>query len=386
MAKIETVKGFNDFIGEEAKKRAKIRSIIENEFELFGFEPAETPTIEFEDFVRGDNKGDEAVSDIFTLEDKGGRKLALKYENTFQLKRIAKGQKLPYKRYQIARVFRNEPVKRGRLREFTQCDCDIIGSNINDETESIILMKNIFDKINLKTKILVNDRRLLNEIMETENIKEMYREQIIRTIDKLDKISKKDVADILKEWGAEKLIKIFEGNEKSFEKYAYFKEIKKLIKNCAESDVEIIFTPSLARGLSYYNGTILEVRGEGENIGTIAAGGAYMINDIQSFGFSFGLDRISMITERKGNNIEYLLISLEQEKKTITIANKLREAGKRTQVLLDKTLRKAMDYANAKDVENVVIIGEEEVEKKKYKIRNMKTGKEKVVSEDKLIN
>ena len=79
MVKSDTVKGFNDFIGEDARERAKIRQIIENEFELFGFEPAETPTIEFEEFVRGDNEDDEAVSDIFTLEDKGGRKLALKY-------------------------------------------------------------------------------------------------------------------------------------------------------------------------------------------------------------------------------------------------------------------------------------------------------------------
>ncbi len=385
MVKTDTVKGFNDFLGENAKKRVKIRRIIEKELELFGFEPVETPTIEFEEFVRGENKDDEAVSDIFTLEDKGGRNLALKYENTFQLKRIAKGQKLPYKRYQISRVFRNEPVKKGRLREFTQCDCDIVGSNVNDESEAIVLMKNIFDKINLKTRILVNNRKLLNEIMESEKIKEMYREKVIRIIDKLDKIPKKDVADMLKEFKAEKLIDIFGGKMKTFEKYAYFKEVRELINRCSESDVEIIFTPSLARGLSYYNGTIIEVTGQ-EDVGTVAAGGAYLVNDVQSFGFAFGLDRIAMLSEIEGKNVEFLLISLGQEQKTISIAKKFRETGKTTQVLLDKTLKKAMEYANAKNIEKIIVIGDEEVTKEKYKIRDMKTGKEKMVDETKLIN
>jgi len=86
--KTNTVKGFNDFTGEDARKRAEIRKVIREQFELYGFEPAETPTVEFEEFVRGENSGDEAVRDIFRLEDRGKRKLALRYEFTFQLKRI----------------------------------------------------------------------------------------------------------------------------------------------------------------------------------------------------------------------------------------------------------------------------------------------------------
>ena len=106
----ETVKGFSDYSGEEAEKREKIREILARNFQLYGFEPAETPVIEYEEFVKGENQQDEAVSDIFRLQDKGKRNLALRYELTFQLKRLAKNKKLPYKRYQVGEVLRDEPV------------------------------------------------------------------------------------------------------------------------------------------------------------------------------------------------------------------------------------------------------------------------------------
>ncbi|MFH1521540.1 MAG: ATP phosphoribosyltransferase regulatory subunit, partial [archaeon] len=113
--KTQTVKGFQDATGEDALKRMKVKKIIQEQFELYGFEPAETPTIEFEEFVKGDNINDEAVRDVFKLEDRGKRKLALRFEFTFQLKRIAKNQKLPYKRFQIGTVFRDEPIRKGRI-------------------------------------------------------------------------------------------------------------------------------------------------------------------------------------------------------------------------------------------------------------------------------
>ena len=133
--KTEIVKGFKDYIGEEAKKRKKIIEVITETFEKYGFEPAETPIIEYENFVKGQNEQDEAVSDIYKLKDKGKRKLALRYEFTFQLKRLAKNKKIPYKRYQIGEVFRDEPASgvKTRFRQFTQGDADIVGSKIKDE-------------------------------------------------------------------------------------------------------------------------------------------------------------------------------------------------------------------------------------------------------------
>jgi histidyl-tRNA synthetase len=120
----EPVKGFRDFAGKGAKKLSEIQKILVTIFERYGFEPAETPIIEYEDFVKGENKEDEAVSDIFKLKDKGKRNLALRYEFTFQLKRLMQNKKLPYKRFQIGPVFRDEPTKENRLRQFTQADVD----------------------------------------------------------------------------------------------------------------------------------------------------------------------------------------------------------------------------------------------------------------------
>ncbi|MDP2629029.1 MAG: ATP phosphoribosyltransferase regulatory subunit, partial [Nanoarchaeota archaeon] len=158
----EIIKGFRDFSGEEAEKRAEIKKILVETFEKYGFEPAETPLIEREEFVRGENKNDEAVSDIFKLKDKGKRNLALRYEFTFQLKRLAKNKKLPYKRYQIGEVFRDEPVSSNRFRQFTQCDIDIIGSSIKEEAEILSLINECLKKIGITPIVLINNRKLLN--------------------------------------------------------------------------------------------------------------------------------------------------------------------------------------------------------------------------------
>jgi len=128
--KISLVKGFKDATGKDAEKKAFIKEVIKQIFERYGFLPAETPLIEYEEFVKGENPNDEAVRDIFKLQDRGKRSLALRYEFTFQLKRLAKNQKLPFRRYQIGEVFRDEPIREGRVRQFTQCDADVVGSTV----------------------------------------------------------------------------------------------------------------------------------------------------------------------------------------------------------------------------------------------------------------
>src|SRR3990170_8917514 len=153
----DVVKGFKDYTGDEAEKRAEVKKIIEGAFAKYGFEPAETPIIEYAQFVRGENKQDEAVSDIFQLQDKGKRELALRYEFTFQLKRLAKNKKLPYKRYQIGPVFRDEPVAQNRLRQFTQADVDVVGSGVRNEAEILALTNDVLQKLGGKPIILINN-------------------------------------------------------------------------------------------------------------------------------------------------------------------------------------------------------------------------------------
>jgi len=376
MVKTDTVKGFKDSLGEEARKREKIISIIKEKFELFGYEPAETPLIEFEEFAKGTNENDSAVRDLFKLEDRGERKLALRYEFTFQLKRIAKKQKLPFKRYQIGYNFRDEPIREGRTRQFIQADADIVGSTFKDEAENFKLIKEVFDELKIPIKIYVNNRKLMNEIIVDEKIEEKYREDVIRTVDKLDKLSKKEVAEELKELNAERTLNAFTQEEEAFEKYGAYTEIKKLKDFCRMFGVEVEFRPFLARGFSYYNGTVFEVWSDKLKV-SIMGGGSYLIGDTQATGISFGIEPISLLANIDGDYVDYLVLSLDQDKETIKVADLLRDKGNKTQLMMDKTLNKALEYANTKKAKNVIIIGEEEVRSGKINIKNMETGKER---------
>ena len=379
-----TVKGFRDFVGAEALKRARILGIVRRQFELYGFEPSETPTVEYEEFVEGDNSDDDAVRDVFKLEDRGQRELALRYEFTFQLKRIAQNQRLPFKRFQIGSVFRDEPIRKGRMREFTQCDADVIGSSIKDEAECLKLGKNIFEGLGIPVKIYVNNRKLINEILVDANIEERNREQVIRELDKLDKLSKKEVADNLKKLGAEKVLDIFMGDEKSFAKYNFFKEIKELKKYCKIYGVKVEFRPFLSRGLSYYNGTVFEIWSEKLNA-SLCGGGSYLVDDIQSTGISFGLEPIFLLSKVEGEATQVQVISIGEDLAAVGLASKLRESGVSVNVLLDKSVGKALEYANSKGIGKVVFVGTEEVKKGKFKVKDMDSGAEEFLSEKEII-
>ncbi len=377
---MKIVKGFRDYSGEEALKRARIRQIIEETFKLYGFEPAETPIIEYEEFVRGDNPNDEAVSDTFKLEDRGKRKLALRYEFTFQLKRLMKNKKLPYKRYQIGPVFRDEPVSATRFRQIIQCDPDIIGSTIKDEAEILKIASEILNKLNIKFTININNRKLLDEILNEQKIKE--KKAVIKEIDKLDKLSESEVRKNLKKYNAEKILSIFKKPEKYFEKYKSYSEIQELKKYCKNCKVDVKFQSSLARGLSYYNGTVFEIKTK-EIKETILGGGSYMFNGVQCTGYAIGLERLSLLAKIEPEKKQILIISLNQDKKANKLADRIRKLGVACSVMFGKP-GKALEYANSYNISSVIFIGKEEVKKKKIKIRNMRTGKEKLVSEKQL--
>ncbi len=371
------VKGFKDYTGESAIKRAEIRKIIEETFILYGFEPAETPVIEYEEFVKAGNMGDEAISDVFKLTDKGERRLALRYEFTFQLKRLAKNKKLPFRRYQIGPVFRDEPVGGARWRQFTQCDADIVGSTVKNEAEILALISDILNKLKIKFTINVNNRKLLNEILD--KIKD--KEAVIREIDKLDKLTLSEVKDNLKKYNADSLLQVLKKPESYFKKYSSYKEIDELKKACSNYNIKVNFQPSLARGLAYYNGNVFEVKSSIKE--TIAGGGSFLVNNIQSTGISFGLDRLELLAKIPQDNKKILIISIEQDKKAISLANKLRKQRNSCSIYYGKPT-KALDYANSYNFPYVIFLGKEEAKKGKIKLRDMKSGKEKLVSEKEL--
>jgi histidyl-tRNA synthetase len=371
----ETVKGFRDFVGEEALKREKIRGIITKKFRRYGFMPAETPIIEQEEFVRGENPSDEAVSTIFKLQDRGKRNLALRYEFTFQLKRISKNQKLPFRRYQIGEVFRDEPISANRFRQFTQCDVDIIGSTVRDEAEILKLTSEILAELGIDATIYINNRKLLNEILDKEDA--MPKGEIIREIDKMDKLSEAEVRANLQAYGAGKLVDIFKKPEAFFKKYDSYKEIETLMDYCKEYGAKVVFMPSLARGLSYYNGSIFEIKTT-KMKETIIAGGSYLVNNVQSTGISFGLNRLGVLANVEIEGIKCVIISINQDKESVKLAQALRAKSISCSVM-DK-ISKALDYANSQKVPYAIFVGAEEIKKKKFKLRDMKTGKEKFLA------
>ena len=373
----DIIKGFRDYTGEEAEKRQRIKEIMEKTFQTYGFEPAETPIIESEEFVVGENSNDEAVSDRYKLEDKGKRKLALRYEFTFQLKRIAKNKKLPWKRYQFGAVFRDEPVSSNRVRQLTQCDIDVIGSTIKDEAEILKTFSEALKKLNIKFKIYVNNRKLLNEILEELKIEEKNKSQVIREIDKLDKLSKEEVKSNLKKFKAEKTLDIFTKPEKYFEKYPSYNEIKELREMCKFYGVEFEFVPFLARGLSYYNRSVFEIKTD-KMKETICGGGSYMTNGIQATGISASIERLEVLAKVDSDSEKYLIVSLSEDKKSIELAQKLRSSGKTVTIIYGKP-SKALDYANSYKINKVIFVGEKEVKEKKFKVKDMLTGKESVL-------
>ncbi len=376
---MEAVKGFRDFSGEDALKREKIKEIIIQKFRNYGFIPAETPIIENEEFVKQDGE-DETISDIFRLKDKGKRNLALRYEFTFQLKRLAKNKKTPFRRYQIGEVFRDEPISSNRFRQFTQCDVDIVGSSVRDEAEILKLFSEILKEFKIEFIIYINNRKLLNEILDKEGIKK--KQEVIKEIDKLDKLSETEVKKNLRKYNAQNILSLFKKPKTFFSRYMSFREIWELEKYCKSYGVKVKFLPSLARGLGYYNGSIFEIKAVRmkEKIG---GGGSYLIDNVKSTGISFGLERLTDLAKIKIEKQKCLIISIVQDKESINLAGKLRKKGISCFVM--NKISKGLDYANRKKIPFVIFIGKEELKKKRYKLRDMKTGKEKMLKAEKII-
>ena len=205
----------------------------------------------------------------------------------------------------------------------------------------------------------------------------------MREIDKLGKLSEKEVLENLKKYKAEKILNLLKKPESFFKKFKAYKEIEELKKLCRNFGLNVEFLPSLARGLSYYNGNVFEARVK-DSKESIAGGGAYLINNIQSFGYGLGLERLSSLAKIIPEKNQVLVLSIGQEKEAIKLAEKIRVLGKNVVLMYDK-VSKALDYANSNKIAKVVFVGKEEIKKKQFKIRDMKTGKEKFVSEKELL-
>ncbi len=291
-----TPKGFGDIFPEEVKKRQAMFGAIIPVLEKYGFEPLETPTVEFADTLLGKYGEEEKL--VYTFEDKGGRRLALRYDLTVPLARfVANNLGLlnpTFSRYQIGQVFRGENTQKGRKREFTQFDFDIVGSDdIKEDVRVIITTIIATRKIGLNQAILqINDRQVFDNLGLSA--------EAVTIIDKIDKIGKDEVTKLLKEANVEKADIVLEKLEKS----EMPERLAKIFEDLREKDVEqgnaFEFNPFLARGLNYYTSTVMELKLDKTPGGLSIGGGGRYDNLIGMFagrkipavGFSFGIDRI----------------------------------------------------------------------------------------------
>lgn len=282
-----TPKGFGDILPAEAKKRRNMFDAIIPVLEKYGFNPLETPTVEFAETLLGKYGEEEKL--VYTFEDKGGRKLALRYDLTVPLARfVANNLGLlnpTFSRYQIGQVFRGENTQRGRKREFTQFDFDTVGSSeIEADIKVISATIESARVAGLKDAILqINDRTLFDEL-------KFSKEEII-TIDKIDKIGRDEVLKTVP-------------NLDSLENASKPERLEKIFSALKEAGFEegrdFIFNPYLARGLDYYTSTVMELKLDKTPGGLSIGGGGRYDNLIGMFagrkipavGFSFGIDRI----------------------------------------------------------------------------------------------
>lgn len=401
---VDRVKGFQDFLPPESLKRKEIKKIVETVFNEYGFIPIETPLVEYDETMKSDTlpaeEEDEAISDRFRLKDKGGRNLGLRYEFTFQLARILKQNptlKMPFKRYQIGEVFRDEPVSSTRFRQFTQCDIDIIGEpSVYSDAECLSLAAEIMKKLDIDYEIKINNRKLLTSIIESVQFQNS--KGVMKELDKIEKLGEDEVKISLRKYGsANQILTLFKLLEKGLDFYKEnafegAEEIENLMRLSRLYNLKITFDPFLARGLGYYTGNIFEVKVEGKR-DTIAAGGRYdktvgkyLNRDVPAVGISFGLERISQLSKLIPKSpIRALIISLGQDKTSIKLSNNIRKKGISCSTWFSK-IGKGFDYANSQNIPYVITIGDEEIKSKKYKLKNMSSGEEKSLTEKQVIS
>ena len=412
MKPIEILKGTKYYNSKEQILREWVMETIKEVLQKYGFNPIETPILQLYKLLASKyGGGEEILNECYKLKDRGKRNLGLRYELTITLAPfLSENQnlKLPFKRYEIGKIFRDGPLKKSRLREFTQVDFDIIGTDSKlAEFEILGIYEEVFRKLDLDIEILINNRKILLGMLEYAGIKK-NQNSVILTIDKLKKIGEKGVKKELKEKGLKEkeIKKLFEILKiKGSNKNIINKLEEKLKTKSGKEGVEEIMnlmeltecyglktiriSPSLARGLNYYTGMIYEIFSKKrETNSSLGAGGRYdnlfknmLDKDLPSVGGSFGVDAIVSIMEpKKKSKVQVYLIPVGlEEKDYFPILKELRREINADFNLGGKGVSKSLEFANKNQIPFCLIVGKEEINKNKVKLKNMDTGKEETM-------
>ncbi|MCG2616363.1 histidine--tRNA ligase [Terrimonas sp. NA20] len=443
--------GTRDFGPDTVRKRQYIFSTIRSVFELYGFQPLETPAMENLETLMGKygEEGDKLIFKILNngVDNKNKEQLfrdgfekilqgkntkditerALRYDLTIPFARYVamnQGQlSFPFKRYQIQPVWRADKPQRGRYREFYQCDADVVGStSLLNEVELTILYAETFKRLGVPVEIKLNNRKILAALAEVcGGVEKMI--DITVAIDKLDKIGIEKVEGELEQRGLDadqiatirKYLQVTGSNEERIGQIkallgsttsgaAGISELEFILGYFDQLDrppVAVDFT--LARGLNYYTGTIFEVKALGANMGSIGGGGRYDdltglfgVPGIPGVGISFGVDRIYDVMDelnlfppdvQVGSQALFFNLGDAEGRKAFSLLQHLRNAGVRAELFHENTkFDKQFKYAEKKNIPFVIIIGSKELAENNCVIKDLRTGEQKSVSLDELVN
>ncbi len=442
-------KGTRDFTPSEMVKRNYIFDTIKTVFRLYGFQPIETPAMENLPTLLGKygEEGDKLLFKILNSGDfiskvsediyneKDSNKLTpqisekgLRYDLTVPFARFVVQHQneitFPFKRYQIQPVWRADRPQKGRYREFYQCDVDVIGSDgLLNEAELIQIIDDVFNRLKINSAVKINNRKILAGIAEIIGEKERLVD-ITVAIDKLEKIGLEKVNRELEEKGvsteaisklqpilsltgdtAEKLGQLntilysseigLKGVEEMQKLFSYIEKLK------LNTDVELDLT--LARGLNYYTGAIIEVKAKDVEIGSICGGGRYDdltgifgLPDVSGIGVSFGAERIydvltqlDLFPEKTLETTKVMFTNFgeKEELYCLPVLAQLRKQNVNAEIFPENAkMKKQMNYANKKEIPYVILAGESEMQEQKFTLKNMETGEQKRITANELIS
>jgi len=415
-------RGTRDFPPEEKIVRQSITDMLRRVFELYGFSPLETPILERMEVLSAKYAGGaEILKETFRFQDQGEREIGLRYDLTVPMSRFVGMNptlKMPFKRYQIEKVFRDGPIKAGRMREFWQCDVDIVGSaSMMADAQCIQIAQKVFQELGLDVNLEFNSRKILDGILRQSGVPESKITDAILEVDKLKKIGVDEVRKNIEKLGIDddaitKSLGLFSANGSNDEKIKNLKvflrdnealdgirEVEEILQYVDGKNV--MFNPALARGLSYYTGPVFEAVMKDESIfsSSLAGGGRYdkMIGNFlgsakeyPAVGISFGLEPITTVMTKLGKMdqsrktvTQVYVVPIQTAKECIKIAEELRAAGINTDLDLNgRGVSKNLDYADKMGIQYALIVGEDELKKGKYNLKDMKTGKEESLSID----
>ncbi|MEW6686225.1 MAG: histidine--tRNA ligase [Candidatus Edwardsbacteria bacterium] len=429
------LKGFRDYFPAEMIARQKMIDTIRKVYELYGFEPLETPALEYKETLL--SCGEEASKEFYEFKDVEGNEVALRFDLTASLSRvIAQYKELPkpFKRYQIASVWRMDKPGPGRFREFIQFDIDTVGcESMIADAEIISATVFTLEALGmLNYKVRVNNRKILNSLMAFANIPEDTAKDVFRVLDKLDKQGLEAVKQelttgridasgdripglgleenqvrCLEEFLSRGLInqtptrkrrteilgnvsQLFKDIPGAEEGISELRQIDECLSASGISEEKVVIDLSLARGLDYYTGPVFEtIFLDATEYGSVFGGGRYdglvkrfLSEEIPATGISIGVDRLFAALQKLGlvdlssSTAQVLVTVMDQTylKEYQKIAQELRQAGIKTELYtgMEKSLRKQLEYCDRKRIPIVIIAGSIEFEKGEISIKNMR--------------